>query len=626
MRVVLEHQRARRNGGEALVLHDRPLAALDVDLEQVDLAQVREDVQRGNADRAGRPVARRRDVRDRALPADELERPVTRPGAGLDPLPRALAAVRLHAACEQARVVAIRLEGGYSRLGIAADDVGAEEADVRAQVDDLQLRPRSPERGLHLRRWVVEPLREHLVERPHVLGAVSQADQHAGLAHVVAAGHPPPAKLAQRERPPLAHQARAQSERDPAQAARSPPAAARPGWRRGAASATAAGSCSAPERALVGLEGARARRRASCSGRRARARERATSRRRARRGSRAPPSRGRADRSSAPRRRRPRAGPECRSTQPAPPAASPRAPAGQIPPRASGTRSSRPAPRAPRARRRPRSRRTARAPPRRSSAASARSSSLVGLGMTGQHEHDVARQLRQRAHQQLLVLVRALGRHAQHDARVPERMALAHGSGSAAGATSAGRPAPCGTIEKARRVEPEHRADLVADGAGRGDQRVAAAGGPCRDLAHAQRRDEAEGAVPEEGDVVQGDDGAARRPGSARPSPGCARRPTARAAPAPAAAPARRACGAAAGPRRPAAATQLEDPSSRRARSAAAPLRVVTTVKRVPGYSAASAGASLPQVCLRTAGDAGVEEERVQRDAADRDRARGRVP
>ena len=40
--------------------------------------------------------------------------------------------------------------------------------------------------------------------------------------------------------------------------------------------------------------------------------------------------------------------------------------------------------------------------------------------MAGEHEHDVVGQLRRRAHEQLLVLVRALRGDAQHDAPVAE--------------------------------------------------------------------------------------------------------------------------------------------------------------------------------------------------------------
>src|SRR5215210_5756715 len=44
MRVVLEYQRPGRDGREALVAHDHPLASLDVDFEQVNRAEVPEHV------------------------------------------------------------------------------------------------------------------------------------------------------------------------------------------------------------------------------------------------------------------------------------------------------------------------------------------------------------------------------------------------------------------------------------------------------------------------------------------------------------------------------------------------------------------------------------------------------
>ena len=131
--------------------------------------------------------------------------------------------------------------------------------------------------------------------------------------------------------------------------------------------------------------------------------------------------------------------------------------------------------------------------------------------------------------QQLLVLVRPLGGHAQHHARARRaRAARAAPPRATRLARRGGRPAPCGTTAKRAGSSPSTRADLVARGGRARDQRVRPARG-------AQRRSAAwpsvvtavEGAPQEEGHVVQRDRGSARRPGPARGSRGCGARPRA---------------------------------------------------------------------------------------------------
>jgi hypothetical protein len=131
---------------------------------------------------------------------------------------------------------------------------------------------------------------------------------------------------------------------------------------------------------------------------------------------------------------------------------------------------------------------------------------LVGVRLlgAGEHDDDVGREVRQRAHEQRLVLVRADGGDASDDASVRDVQALAQRRlrervllrRAAEAVRDGGDP---------RGVDAQRPGDLVARGVGDGEQPVGGVRGERDQRAHRDGRAEPERAQVQERDVVQRD-------------------------------------------------------------------------------------------------------------------------
>jgi hypothetical protein len=191
-RVVLEGDHARRQLGEARVVEQRPLGALDVDLQQVDVPQPREDVLDGDARRRRRGGLRRLgDVRRREVADDERRLAGARPGARGDELPSP-PRVGGDRAAEEARVAGLRLVGEHGRVGPAPQGEGREEADVGAEVRDARrtaeaVEQRRGARGQHVRRLACG----RLSDRADVRAAVAHVEADVGAAERVGPDYGP---------------------------------------------------------------------------------------------------------------------------------------------------------------------------------------------------------------------------------------------------------------------------------------------------------------------------------------------------------------------------------------------------------------------------------------------------
>ena len=130
--MVLENQDASGNSSEARIREDFPFRTLDIDLHQVCRRQVREDVPRGNFDRAA-SITRRLRFRESVRKAKRS--PISGGRASRDHPPTLVKPVRANRALEQRAVVRVGLERNKLTVGVATEEKRAEKAHVRAEIN-----------------------------------------------------------------------------------------------------------------------------------------------------------------------------------------------------------------------------------------------------------------------------------------------------------------------------------------------------------------------------------------------------------------------------------------------------------------------------------------------------------
>src|SRR4051812_1136229 len=139
-RVVLEHENVGRAPGEPSVLQDRPLAALDVHLDEVGRGEFGENVVHTNADglRPGRVgLTVRYEVRSRLQPCGELQLAVARARSRTDEIPASSQRVRIDRTLVHGGVLWVGLVRLDLRVRPAPERESSEETDVRAEVDNI---------------------------------------------------------------------------------------------------------------------------------------------------------------------------------------------------------------------------------------------------------------------------------------------------------------------------------------------------------------------------------------------------------------------------------------------------------------------------------------------------------
>ena len=179
--MVLDYHGKRAGFAEARVGEDRPLPALDVDLEKIGFDEEREHVHGLDINRrlaglgqTGRSKASRHElrvtIRDARCGAEQrpVDTAVRGGGGGVD-----------------IRVFRVGFDGKDACARKAPEDVRAEQADVRPQVDDAEWPIDGLERGFDLGRELVLALGKNLIEHHHVRRVVAKDDPNVGPAQPI---------------------------------------------------------------------------------------------------------------------------------------------------------------------------------------------------------------------------------------------------------------------------------------------------------------------------------------------------------------------------------------------------------------------------------------------------------